>query len=238
MIQAVIPETLPQLETLLEKDDFIGMRMASTLRCYGLQSDVCRFYLIDNTAALMTQGSFALLCGVAQDVEEVEQFLHFAHIEAFQSNLTMLHTWRIEPKLLMRFTGCAQPRCAAEVDVQPNLWQLAQSGLLPQAQAEIWYADTCVRVNKGEADVFAVRSAEGYAAMAGVYCKGPYSVYLSAVATQEAHRKQGFAATLVHALCCVYEENTIYLLCAPAMRKFYERLGFVLALPFCEYHPQ
>lgn len=185
----------------------------------------------------MTLGSGALLCGSMTDVEELESFLSFAGVTRFLSDRTMLYTWRIVPQLLMRYEAAPQKAPPPfVVEEKPNLWQLAHSGLLHGADDEGWYADTCLRVNQGEADVRAIAEGGAYIATAGVYALDADKAYITAVATDAAHRKKGCAAALLAALCAAYAPaHSLYLLCAPGLRRFYEKQGFALCIPICEF---
>lgn len=235
MIAQITEKALPWANALLAGDDFIGMRMASALRCYGLTSQDCRFYAVDDTALLMTLGDGALLCGAASDIEELESFLHFAHIRTLQANQTMLYHWNPAPRLLMKHSGAAEILCSAPVETQPDYWALAHSDLLAHLPPEAWYADTCLRVNRSEAVVYAIVKDGVPMATAGLYAIGEKSAYLTAVATKKAYRGKGYATTLVSALCASQQNRTIYLLCTPMLRSFYEQLGFTLAKPMCEF---
>ena len=218
MMTQITVQQAPWVSEILAKDDFIGMRIASALRCYGFASKVCRFYAVNSSAVLMTLGDGALLCGDAPDVEELESFLRFANLRTLQANKTMLYHWNPVPRLLMRHTGAAEILCSAPVEMQPDLWALAHSGLFENLSPDAWYADTCLRVNHGEAAVFAIIKEGAPVASAGLYAIGEKSAYLTAVATKKEQRGNGYASTLVSTLCAMQQNRTIYLLCAQILR--------------------
>ncbi|MEG1445867.1 MAG: GNAT family N-acetyltransferase [Ruthenibacterium sp.] len=235
MIAQITPEQVPWANALLAQDDFIGMRIASAVRCYGFSSQNCRFYAVEDTAVLMTRGDGALLCGAVCDVEELESFLHFAKIRALVANQTMLYHWNPAPRLLMKHSGATELLYSAPIETQPDLWALAHSDLLGDLPPDAWYADVCLCVNRGEAAIVTIETDGAPVATAGLYAIGEKSAYLSAVATQKAFRGRGFATTLVSALCASVPEQSVYLLCTPALRRFYEQLGFTLVKPLCEF---
>lgn len=238
MITALQGTQRARAQMLLHHGGVVGMRIASALQCYGIAHDACHFYLVDDTAVLMTLGDGALLCGSMADVQELESFLHFAHIKHFQSDRTMLYSWAIVPQLLLQYVGngTAQPDANITVTQQPNLWALAHSGLLLDVAPDDFYGDTCVRINTGIVDVRAVMQGDRFVATAGVYASDAKSAFVSAVQTSPDCQKQGYATAMLNDLCTHWAKtHTLYLLCAPEKRHFYEKRGFTLAMPMWQF---
>ena len=77
------------------------------------------------------------------------------------------------------------------VENAPSLWQLRASGLLAGVDLDGWYADTCVLVAKGLAQVVAAKQGTQYVATAGLYSLAGQNAYLSGVATAATLREQG-----------------------------------------------
>ena len=235
MICEVTTKNALQLIRSLDKTTCTGLRIAAAYACYGTGSDVCRFYWVENSGALMVQGQNALFSGRLPDADELSSFLRFLHVKSFQSENTLLPDWQPSPQLLMKLEQPVPPKAAWTIDETPNLWQLSQSGLLGSADSEAWYADACLRVNKGFAAVRAVHHENAWIAMAEAQCITPNGVYLTAVATADAHRKKGCASSLLASFAQSFDGVSIYLLCKPSLRKFYEKRGFALVHPVCEY---
>ena len=239
MIVRLTEEREKEYRAILRGERCTGARIAASMDCYGLSDDVCCFYLVDSSGALMVQGAQALLCGNAADVGELEHFLEFSGVRSFFAERVMLERWRAAPRLLLGHAGPAR-RPDAEfpgLDRRPDLWALSQSGLLDVEQP-VYYADACRRVNAGSAVIWAVKdSAGGYRSTAGLYALTGGAAYLTAVATRPEDRGQGCAGALVQGLCAFAAPRPVYLICAPGLRGFYEKLGFRLVTPICEFLP-
>ncbi len=235
MICEVTTKNALQFIRSLDKNTCTGLRIATAYACYGQGSDACRFYCLNDSGALMVQGQNALFSGSLPDADELSSFLHFLHVKSFQSENTLLPDWQPSPLLLMALKNEIPPKAAWEIEEAPGLWQLAQSGLFGAADPEAWYADACMRVNKGFAAVRAVKLDGVYIAAAMAHCIAPNGVYLTAVATADAHRKKGCASSLLASFAQSFAGVPVYLLCKPSLRKFYEKRGFALVHPVCEY---
>lgn len=227
---------------LLAGERCTGARIAAALDAWGLDAKGCAFYRVDDTGALLVQGASALLCGAAGDTAELEAFLAACGAKSFLSERVFLDGWRALPRLLMgrraeRADGQETPPLPAGCETRPDLWALAHSGLIG-AEPDAYYADVRRKVNAKRAAVWAVRGADGaYIATAGVYALTGTDAYLSAVATRADMRGRGLASALVDGLCAALAPRRIYLLCATGMRAFYEKRGFSLVTPICEFVP-
>lgn len=204
-----------------------GMRMSCAYACYGVTSAACRFYLVDETGALMIHGQSALFCGAPGCEEELSAFLSVSQVTSFESESILLPDWTPVPKLLMHKE---ESETTTKVDTMPDLWKLKQSGLLNAADADGFYADACTRTNKGFGKVHAIQQEGQYIAMAYAQCITQEAVYLTAVKTLPAFRKQGYAAKLLGSF-----QKPSYLLCETQMRHFYEKQNFTLVHPVCAF---
>ena len=174
--------------------------------------------------------------------DELEAFLAACGAKSFLSERVFLDGWRALPRLLMgrragKADGQETPPLPAGCETRPDLWALAHSGLIG-AEPDAYYADVRRKVNAKRAAVWAVRGADGaYIATAGAYALTGTDAYLSAVATRADMRGRGLASALVDGLCAALAPRRIYLLCATGMRAFYEKRGFSLVTPICEFVP-
>lgn len=223
----------PLLLRLCAGDGVTALRLRTAIRA---QTAAC--YTVNGGAGLLgIEGQAALYCGAVADEQELTEFLQLLGVRSFTSESMTLSAWRPQPQLCMRFAHLHPlPPAAAThtIDTEPNLWQLAGSGLL-DADADAWYANACARVNKGLAAIYAIARDGRYVATAGAYCIDDTAAYLTAIATEQAARREGCARALITALCNALAPRCIYLLCAPPMRGFYEKLGFQLAIPVCTF---
>lgn len=227
----------PQDEALLRQiwrqDRYIGERMETAWLTYGADNAVCAFFIADEAAAVMTLGNGALSCGVMQE-EELASFLRFCGVRRYMGAHTPLSAWRPQP-LLMMHASAVPPLETVQADLQPDLWQLAHSGLLQPIEPEAWYADICPRVNRALARVAAASAPEGFVSTAGLYSIGSTTAYLSGVYTRPEYRGRGYASTLISALAAQVQDKEITLICKPELRSYYEMLNFTLLRPVCEY---
>lgn len=216
---------------LLAREPFLGGRIRTAWQCYREHPGQCGFYLADDTGALMVLGAGALLCGGA-DGAELGAFLRFAGVENFKSETVAPAGFARRPQLLMAHGpdgGAQMPWKAPDglaLEAQPDLWALAHAGLPGFPPADAYYADACLRRNRGLADIATFRFGGAYVASAGVYSLQPGAAYITAVATLPAWQGRGLAGALLRHLVGRCGGRTVYLLCRPALRGFYERQGF------------
>lgn len=208
-----------------------AMRIKTAYACYGLSSPMCGFYLVDNSAAFAVMGKSVLHCGdKIADIDELTAFLEAIGAQSFISENMLLQTWTPAPRLLMRCTK-AMPRIEnIEIEENPDLWALSKT--VEGVDTDEWYSDACTRKNKTHAAVRAVKQNGEYVALVYAQCIAPDGIYLTSVQTLPKHRKKGYAKALLSSFC---NGETVYLICKPEMRHFYEKCGFSLAIPICEY---
>ncbi len=224
---------LPHFFALLAREPFLGGRIRTAWQCYHRHPAACGFYLADGTGALMVLGAGALLCGAA-DIDELGAFLSFSGVAGFKGETVIPAGYTSTPRLLMTYTGQPTQKANAPqadgltLDTRPNLWALAHAGLLQGIDPGAWYADSCARRNRGLAHILAFRAGDATVATAGVYSLQPQSAYITAVATHPAFRGRGLAGALVGRLAAQYAPRPVQLICAPALRGFYENLGFAV----------
>jgi predicted acetyltransferase len=71
--------------------------------------------------------------------------------------------------------------------------------------------------------------------MAYAQCIASDGMYITAVATAPSDQKRGYATALLRSLRQQNAEIPALLLCKPALRRFYEKRGWRLVHPLCEY---
>lgn len=225
MIEAVTAANEARFLALTAQDDCAGLRMEAAYNC-----SAAGCYLSEN-GALLLRGSSLLLCGDAPNTEELETFCAFAGVSELEGAPDLLPGFRRTHLLQMEYAEQSVPSqpqlSGAEIDEVPNLWQLASARLL-QVPTEDWYADACARRNRGLAEIYAVQAQGYYVATAGIYALRENAAYLTAVATDPAHRCRGFARALLDKLATFSTGRTLTLLCEPELRPFYERAGYRL----------
>ncbi|MGD9560494.1 MAG: GNAT family N-acetyltransferase [Oscillospiraceae bacterium] len=222
---------------LLKAEPFLGGRIATAFQCHQAHPAHCGFFLAGQAGALAVQGDGALLCGHA-DAEELGLFLAFSGVLRFKSERVRPAGFAPQPQWLMRYAGPTAPLPAppfGTLRTTPDLWRLAHAGLLAGTDPADFYADACARRNRGLADILAFEVGGQSVATAGVYSLQPGSAYLTAVATHPAHRRRGLAAFLVGTLARRHAASRpVQLLCRPALRPLYEKIGFAAERELCE----
>lgn len=240
MLTRVTTQDLPAFRALLD-DGPVGLRAAAALDTYGPGDPACAFYRAGAAGALCVEGALALLCGVPDDVEELEDFLALSGVKSFFSGQTMLEHWLPLPRLVLRRRGGARAPApsagpALSMGRAPDLWALCHSGLLP-GEGDALYRGLCRRVQAGRGLAWTVRDGDEDVSAAAVTALDGNAAYLAALATAPAHRGRGHGSALVRALCAELAPRDVYLVCEPALRRFYEALGFALVTPICEFVP-
>lgn len=224
----------PLLERWSKAAGCLSVRVAAAWECYGGDAPDCAFYAVDDTALLMVHGAGALLCGEVSDLQEIKTFLRMSGAATLLCEAIAAQE-SAKKRLSMRWNGkvekCLQP---AEFCAAPSLWRLSQSGLL-DADPQAYYADVCRRVNRGAALVYTCERDGAAYATAGAYAVTERAAYLSGVAAQETHRRQGCASALVTALCAALSPREVYLICKPPLAAFYGRIGFEIDQELMEF---
>ena len=224
MIEAVTAANEARFLALTAEDGCAGLRIETAYRCAAAGCYVSK------DGALLLRGGSLLLCGKAPKSEELATFCAFAWVSELEGAPDLLPGFCRTRLLQMEYAGPAAAAAlpqGAELDEAPNLWQLASSGVLG-VPPEDWYADACVRTNRGLAKIYAVKTENGYAATAGIYAMRQNAAYITAVATAPGCRGRGYAHALLAKLAAARGGRTLTLLCAPELRRFYERAGYCL----------
>lgn len=193
------------------------------------------FYLVDDAAVLLLRGGFALLHGTVRDEAELESFLYFQKVSCVQSARWVPRGFDAQEQWVLRYVPGAGFRAPLPqgyvLDEEPVLYRAAQACITPEVTStppDEWAADACARRNKCGGIMLALKQADAYAALAGVFAQTESQIYLAGVVTAPAHRGRGCASYLVGRLA---EEGqargkSVFLVCEPARLSLYERLGF------------
>ncbi len=236
-------------ELNLPKDIFV-LRIRCLYDVFKIGSEHLKLYLVHSeqkekseaSGIMCIYGQSAYYIGAMQNEEEIESFLKFTGIKSFFSNDIMLSNCKANTCFLLK----RSKNCKINVDValvmqKPNLFELANSGVLSGINPDLFYAKAQRLVTAQRADICAIAHSEGekvnYVATAGLYCIEEQNAFLQSVQTKEEHRGCGYASTLISHLAAAHYDKDIYLICLANMHEFYERLGFNLSLPLCEFLP-
>lgn len=235
MICRVTAQTKDRFLSLLAADPCNGARVETAFACYAQHPQMASFYLADDTAALLVLDGSLLCCGSVPDRQELASFCAFAGITAAEG-AGPLPGFKVNEKLLCCRAADTSWQTATQIPttLAPDLWQLRQAALL-DADPDRWYADACLRTRADRAVIAAAEYDGKYIATAGIYAMNQDAAYLSGVATRADCRGRGYAAALVDALCHRVANRSVYLLCAPALVPFYEKLGFAVRRTVTEY---
>lgn len=224
--------------SVLRQHPFLGSRIRSAYICYGIHSPLAGFYFVGKSAAVAVLGNSALVAGQAEP-QELGLFLQLQGVNNVKTTGMQVEGYSPIPQYLMeRKAGCTdgtQNRIlpvGCDLHRNPDLWQLAHSGLLPDAES--YYGDALHRKNKGLADIAAVWCNGEYVSTAGLYSIQPEGGYITAVATKPSFQKQGLAGSLLSYFADKYRHKTLWLLCRPQLKPYYQHFGFVAGAPVQE----
>ncbi len=219
-----------KMNNMLENDVFL-MQIKAMFLSYKTSHPNCRFYFVspnnncnENIGILCVQASSATYAGPLQDSEEMEMFLKSLNIEYFKSNNMVLFNFEKIPKYIMCLkAGTYADVYSAQVDDNPDLWELAHSDMLKGVDPEAFYSDAVIRTKCGLADIRAI----------SIKNENGKKEYITAVVTKKEHRKKGYACTLLSTFARVYGNKDLYVVCDKELEHFYEQLGFVFYKPAC-----
>lgn len=235
MIARIVPGKERGFFALLESDPLIGGQIATAFDCLGGKENLCGFYQMDHSAALLVQGGGALLCGRLEETqqEELAAFLQFSGVHALTGRLCALPGWEGQQLVEMMLQPGELPSAplpeGTTLCTDPQLWPLRERGLLPDTvDPDGWYADACARRARGLAEIWTVEREGCPIATAGLYSLrgAPFGGYLSGVFTHPSERGRGIALALISRLI-QKRAVPIRLLCRPPLTQFYSRVGFV-----------
>ena len=234
MIRALSSENQHIFRHLVEGKPCIAPVMEANSEVFFGHPALMRFYLCDESGALMLRGAGGLLCGEADD-EELAGMLGFGGIESLKTDGMVPFGWHTEETLcimtLQALPAARQLPSGAVLCEAPSMRQvldlLKYEGILGTA-ADNFYSEACTKRARGMARVWTVNIGGIPVATAGAYAITPREAYLSTVLTLPDHRGGGFASTLVaHAAAELAQSGrTVSLLCRQELEPFYSRLGF------------
>lgn len=236
MIRPLAPGDEGPFLELLEKTPLYGQRIRTLYECYERFPALCGFYVFEGGALSIT-GAAALIAGRSKEEEELASFLRFSGVKEAEGAALRLPGFQCEPFCIMESMRPAGSLEKADIrkasSPLPILALLREAGM--QMDEEGFYADFCLRRNRGIACAYLLYESGRPVATAGVYSAGPKEGCLSCVATAPPYRKKGYAAAL-----CAFAAADQRLLgrrtlltCRPPLASVYERAGFAVIGTAC-----
>lgn len=257
MIRLADTETEEGLGRLLAGCGFdraLGSKIYTHALCYGNRYRFCDLWLVEADgqvagAASQYNGTVTLTLSEAADPAEVGEFLQATVGAVFEMDAQTAR--RLGPHLPAHWGRATHPvlcwRGPAPVptplppgrtlEETPPLGQVHQllcqatPGFEGEAPFEAWYVDSSCRMRRGLCHAALVKGEGQALATAGVYHRMPGCGVIACVATHPRHRRQGYAAHLLHHLVGGLLEagETPFLLAAtPDLAPYYQGLGFSL----------
>ncbi len=109
-------------------------------------------------------------------------------------------------------------------------------GYIPSGY-EDWLVDISHRVRHNTAEIFGLYKDERDECISTVAALVfvNRTVFMGAVSTDPRFRGQHLASTIIKYLCDRYSDSTVYLMCKPEKKAFYEKLGMHAAGEYSEY---
>ncbi len=215
---------------ILHANPVFGVRIETLYACYKNYASLCSFYLIDGRAAMSVTGKVAMIAGEVRDKKELAQFFDFFDIQEIETADLKMTGYAKEYFEVMHFTHENQEETYENITIDKTpapleVWELLHAVGAPVGR-DNFYADYCMRRNKGLAVVYAVKQGEQYAATAGVYSMNEKEAYISFVATLEAYRHSGYASALCYALAQDLKDKQVYIACEKELMNVYKKAGF------------
>lgn len=214
---------------ILHENPVFGVRIETLYACYKNYASLCSFYIIDGKAAMSVTGKVAMIAGEVRDKKELAQFFDFFGIQEIETVDLKMTGYAKEYFEVLLYTGITQEEYKnIPVDKNPaplKLWELLHAVGAPVGK-DNFYADYCMRRNKGLAMAYVVQQDAQYVATAGVYSMNEKEAYISFVATLEAYRHSGYASALCHMLAQDLKDKQVYIACEKELKKLYEKAGF------------
>ena len=217
---------------------YFGDVLPIHLAVFGESHALMRFFFASPAAAIQVRGQSALLCG-SYDPEEVGAFLRMQGIRRVNLPARSAPPAGYRPiktlyELALRQMFCAPPAPALPglaLDRAPppsEITDFLMCGETDFSARDNFYSELCAKLNRGAAEVWAVRQNGALAATAGAYALSPDHAYLAAVETAEHLRGHGIGGWLTGMLAKRFVESgrRVTLTCAENRIHFYERLGF------------
>lgn len=222
---------------------YFGATMGTHAALFGnYPASGWRFYLLPGTAALALRGGTATLCGDlpaeeagAEAEEELQGFLQFLRVDRLVSEKAPLQGWTpIEPLLLYELPYRQQlplpaaPPPELRLEAQPSMWPVSRL-VFPDSEEEQeqFYSTACTALAHGMGTCRALLYNETPVCTVGCYEQSDEEAYMAAGVTAPEWRGRGLAGWLiVHLANELSPARTVRFACAPALRQFYQRLGF------------
>lgn len=186
------------------------------------------------------------------DAEELASFCAVMGVQSLQC-AQPLHGWQVvdtAQRFDWRTDALPQPTAARAdgyaINTQPSLLAatefLDRNGQFSRQGAgasDAFYARSCALVNRGLAQLYTAELGGEIAATVFASAQWDGWAYLSAIETQENHRRKGLAAWLIGDLCrhLLGQNQRPTLLCRPEMTAFYAKIGFQPAGEVLRYQP-
>ena len=228
MIQSAEKNEKQFLQALRESP-VMGVRIETLYACYKNYPSLCAFYLAGANAALSVTGSAALITGRPEDAEELAELLNYLGIQEIEGIGLTLPGFEEEPFEVLSYKPSAELIMGVfEIEKEPSpatVWEILHK-VGAQMTKDSFYADYCMRYNKGLAQVYTLKENGKSAATAGVYSMNETEAYISYVATLPEYRRKGYATAVCHSLASNLGNRNIYVACEASISRVYEKAGF------------
>ena len=225
-----------QLSTLPEKG-LEAQKIRALHLAYGTGYDFCRFYRQENSFLSLLDGNAVLCDDSSTDYEEWSRFILMCGCrELFCSetaavSLMKTYDFRCNIVYLMRFEGIAHSEHTVREPSLADVYNIIREGF--DIEFEPWYLDMSHRVRHG---ITQCRTLEGKAALVIQHDLNGEAL-LSQVAALRAHRGEGYASRLVHAVSTELAPSEVYIVCEDRLVGFYEKCGYSVCGKRCILYP-
>lgn len=238
MIRRIEEVNRAQFLSAVRGRPYFGDVLPVHLAVFGTNHALMRFFFAEPAAAIQLRGQSALLCG-RYDADEAGMFLRMQGIRRVSVAADSLPPagFRCGETLYELILTNAPHILSA-----PLLPQLTLDRAPPPSEVtaflmhgekefgaqENFYSELCTKLNRGAAEIWAVRQDGRIIATAGAYALSPSAAYLAGVETAPELRGRGAGGWLVGTLAARFAESgrRVALTCAKSRLRFYERLGF------------
>lgn len=225
------------LPTLAQRDVY-GTRTAGYYKNYGTERNDVAFYAqeTDGKVTAVLSDAFSngsLTADDGADAAELAEFVRFLGLHTLLCDESTAKEMRFSPEecgSVMRYIGTEQKIDMRWTDANDpafsfhDVYDLLTGCGFTLGGYDAWFSDFALRVRRGTADVRCIVQDGVLASTASVLFRSADAVYLGAVATDPAFRRQGLAGALVLSLAQCGKRAEI--LCKPHRISFYKQLGF------------
>lgn len=198
--------------------------------------------MLPGTAALTLRGGTATLCGNLPDGEagneareELRGFLQFLRVDRLVSENPPPEGWiTTDPLLLYELPHGQQlpmpkdPPSELRLETRPSMWPVSHL-VFPDStdEREQFYSTACTALAHGVGTCRALLYNEAPVCTVGCYEQSDEEAYMAAGVTAPDWRGRGLAGWLIVQLANELSlTRTVRFACTPALRPFYQRLGF------------